>query len=160
MRKYGIPLSIVFLLLTGCIGIHFPDTVWVPKSVPVMQGEDHEMGGIANRCNNGYYTGFSTQNLDKRMSQRCEHIDNDNTICSVKAIDRRRHYQYREVYDPNTKKSHYENVLITDYDHYVINMYINEKGLVSDCKAEEGHFALFFDPTPAPGTLSSKLSME
>ncbi len=156
MYRYGAPLFLVFLLSSGC-AVRYPDNIWAPKSVPEMFSSGYAMRNIASKCNDGFYTGFSAKNLDQRMSQRCEHLDGGNIICAVRGLDDRSRYELRPVYDSSTKKTEYKYEYIPENDRYVINLYINDKGIVYDCKAGEGHAALIYKSEPEKGSIAASL---
>lgn len=157
MRKYCMVLSMVFLLLSGCIKLYFSDSMWAPSSAPVITADFPEMRENADRCNNGFYTGLSIQNIEPYMSQRCEKLGNGNSICAIRAIDRRSETVAKEEYDPLTKKTSTQYVRETTFYTYMINTYINEKGIVYDCRAENAQYALFTPDPPRSGSLADRL---
>lgn len=157
MRKYYILLSVIFLLLPGCLEFQYSDALWAPKESPKMEGERPEMHDITHGCNNGYYTGFSASNLDPRMSSLCEPLDNGNKICAVKAVDGYSYWTTEQVYDRYRKKWVTETVHKRQYETFMLNIYINAKGLVYDCKGELGNFSFFTTKKPAPNSLASQL---
>lgn len=158
MHRHSITLGLVFLLLAGCgpIKLYYSDATWAPESAPTSTAHYPQMTDNARRCNNGFYTGLSAQNIDPLMSQRCEKLEDGNSICAFRIIDWRIETERRDVYDPVTKKTTSKYVDV-EYDNtYMINTYINEKGIVYDCRAESAHYE-FVPPKPQPGTLAYKL---
>ena len=55
------------------------------------------------------------------------------------------------------QKTEYKYEYIPENDRYVINLYINDKGIVYDCKAGEGHAALIYKSEPEKGSIAAKL---
>ena len=157
MRKYCMVLSMVFLLLSGCIKLYFSDSMWAPDSAPVVRGEFPQMRENADRCNKGFYTGLSTQNIEPYMSQRCEKLGNGNSICAIRAIDRRTENVAKEEYDPIIKKKITRCVKETQFYTFMINTYINEKGIVYDCRAEDAQYSFFTPDPPRAGSLADRL---
>ena len=159
MGRYSIILTAVFLLLTGCGSTQYPDHIWAPKSAPLEFGTVPEMEDLANRCNNGYYNGFSPQNLFPIMSQRCETIEKGNRICATELIDSETHEYLGQEYDSKTKSWSLVTKKDTNYYHYMLNLYINAKGVVYDCKASYGHHVQV-SKKPKEGTLAARLPKE
>lgn len=127
MNRYNILLTMAFatyaywchanILFRGHVGPqNSADHVWFLS----------EMRDNARRCNNGFYTGMSAQNIDQRMSQRCEKLDDGNSVCAVEAIDTS--YTTERRYDPVLNKYFTQNVTVTHYCVFMINTYINDKG--------------------------------
>ena len=114
-------LSMVFLLLPGCIKLYFSDSMWAPSSAPVIRGPFPEMRENAERCNKGFYTGLSTQNIEPYMSQRCEKLANGNSICAIRVIDRRTESVAKNEYDPLTKTAKVQYISFT-ISHHMTNM--------------------------------------
>lgn len=159
MGRYSGLLTVFFLLLTGCGSTQYPDEIWAPKSAPYKYGGSPEMEDIAKRCNNGYYSGFSPENLFPIMSQRCEKIENGNSICAAELIDSETHKYLGQEFDSKTNSWHSVTKEDTNYYHYMINLYINTKGLVYDCKASYGHHVQV-SKKPKEGTLAAKMPKE
>ena len=158
MRKYIIPLGLFFLLFTGCgpIELYYSDATWAPKSAPTTIAQHPQMTDNARRCNNGFYTGLSVQNIDPLMTQRCEKLEDGNSICASRVIDWEINSETRDVYNPVTKDTSSKYVDV-EYDYtYMINLYINKKGIVYDCRAESAHYESL-PSKPKPGTLADKL---
>lgn len=143
MRLSIAALCLNFLLLTGCGAYQYSDALWVPQDAPRWWGEDNEMGSIAARCNAGYYKGFSTDNLNAMLSTLCEPLKNGNKICAVESTDEYIYWTTESTYDHERKTWTTQQVKNTGYRTYMINTYINPKGLIYDCKAERGEYALF-----------------
>ena len=159
MNKYNATLAMVFLLLTACgvIKTFYSDAMWAPKSAPSMGGHYPEMRDNARRCNSGFYTGMSAQNVDPLMSQRCEKLDDGNSVCAVEAIDTRYETERRQEFDIIEKKYVTRNVTVTHYYVFMINTYINEKGIIYDCRAEDAQYWWSKPESPKPGSLADRL---
>ena len=159
MNRYNMLLAMVFLLLTACgaMQTYYSEAMWAPKTAPTMSGSFPEMRDNARRCNNGFYTGMSAQNIDQRMSQRCEKLDDGNSVCAVEAIDTSYTTERREVYDPVLNKYFTQNVTVTHYYVFMINTYINDKGIVYDCRAENAQYWWSKPESPKPGSLADRL---
>ena len=159
MNRYNILLAMAFLLLTACgaMQTYYSEAMWAPKTAPTMSGSFPEMRDNARRCNNGFYRGMSAQNIDQRMSQRCEKLDDGNSVCAVEAIDTSYTTERREVYDPVLNKYFTQNVTVTHYYVFMINTYINDKGIVYDCRAENAQYWWSKPESPKPGSLADRL---
>lgn len=143
MRIYSAVLSLFFMFLAGCGGIQYSDEIWAPPKAPLWHGEDDEMRTNAARCNTGFYKGFSPANLNPRLSAVCKPLAGGNKICAVEAVDKREYWETESVYNEAKKRWETVQVLRTTYTSYMINPYINSKGLIYDCKAERGEFFFF-----------------
>lgn len=159
MNRYNILLAMVFLLITACgvIDTYYTDVMWAPKTAPIMCGDYPEMRDNARRCNNGFYTGMSAKNVDQRMSQRCEKLDEGNTVCAMEAIDTWYETERRQEFDIIEKKYVTRDVTVTHYYVFMINTYINDKGIIYDCRAENAKYRWDKPESPRPGSIADKL---